>query len=198
MDFLNMIKSQLKSDWWPCADIWSPVQTDATLLANSPLHCWMLYVGSVCIPCYMLLRVVGNCCSMFETGKTLSDVQLTQQLPTWLGAVGQLCWVRLPAAWYWLPFVQNCKKTNVPIIQKTFNSLLDNWKKTHHLWIIVLSLDHRVCFFKEYLREAVRSAIFTQKRSQEGEKRGFIYAWAEYYLQPNTVGQHCTWADHYP
>ena len=29
-----------------------------------------------------------------------------------------------------------------------------------------------------------RSAIFTHKRSQEGEKRGFICAWAEYYLQP--------------
>ena len=31
-------------------------------------------------------------------------------------------------------------------------------------------------FFKEYLREAKRSAIFTQERSQEGEKCGFIYA----------------------
>ena len=31
-------------------------------------------------------------------------------------------------------------------------------------------------FFKEYLWEAKRSAIFTQERSQEGEKRGFIYA----------------------
>ena len=38
-------------------------------------------------------------------------------------------------------------------------------------------------FFKEYLREAVRSAIFMQKRSQQGENCGFIYAWAEYYLQ---------------
>ena len=28
-------------------------------------------------------------------------------------------------------------------------------------------------------------------------KHGFLYAWAEYYLQPNTVGRHCTWADHY-
>ena len=26
---------------------------------------------------------------------------------------------------------------------------------------------------------------------------GFVYAWAEYYLQPNIVGQHCAWADHY-
>ena len=57
--------------------------------------------------------------------------------------------------------------------------------------IIVLSFDHRVCFFNEHPREAKRSAIFTQERSQEGEKHGFLYACAEYYLQPNTVGRHC-------
>ena len=34
-------------------------------------------------------------------------------------------------------------------------------------------------FLKEYLREVKRSAIFTQERSQEGEKRGFIYAGAQ-------------------
>ena len=33
--------------------------------------------------------------------------------------------------------------------------------------------------------------------TQEGEKRGFVYEWAEYYLQPNTVGRYCAWADHY-
>ena len=27
-------------------------------------------------------------------------------------------------------------------------------------------------------------SFFTQEISQEGEKRGFVYAWAEYYLQP--------------
>ena len=32
---------------------------------------------------------------------------------------------------------------------------------------------------------------------QEGGKRSFIYAEAEYYLQPNTVGWHCAWANHY-
>ena len=47
---------------------------------------------------------------------------------------------------------------------------------------IVLSFDHRVCFFNDYLRGVKRSAIFMQDRSQEGEKRGFIYARAEYYL----------------
>ena len=31
---------------------------------------------------------------------------------------------------------------------------------------------------------------------QEGEKCGFIHAWAEY-LQPNTVEWHCKWADDY-
>ena len=35
--------------------------------------------------------------------------------------------------------------------------------------IIVLSFDHRVCFFNEYPWEAKRSAIFTQERWQEGE-----------------------------
>ena len=36
-----------------------------------------------------------------------------------------------------------------------------------------------------------------QEWSQEGEKHGFLYASAEYYLQPNTVGRHCAWADHF-
>ena len=37
----------------------SPVQTDATLLANNSQHCWMLHVASVCTPC-----------AKFETGQT--------------------------------------------------------------------------------------------------------------------------------
>ena len=41
-------------------------------------------------------------------------------------------------------------------------------------------------FFNEYLREA--------NRSQEGEKRDFIYARAEYYLQPRTLARHSAWA----
>ena len=39
--------------------------------------------------------------------------------------------------------------------------------------------------------------FFTQEWSQGGEKCGFIYASAEYYLQPNTVKWHCTWVNHY-
>ena len=38
--------------------------------------------------------------------------------------------------------------------------------------------------------------FFTQERSQ-GEKRGFDNAWAQHYLQPNTVERHWAWADHY-
>ena len=37
--------------------------------------------------------------------------------------------------------------------------------------IIVLSFDQSVCFFNEYPREAKRSAIFTQERSQERESK---------------------------
>ena len=57
--------------------------------------------------------------------------------------------------------------------------------------MIVLSFNPRVSFFNEYPWEAKRSAIFTQEQWQEGEKHGFLYACAEYYLQANTVGWHC-------
>ena len=40
---------------------------------------------------------------------------------------------------------------------------------------IVLPFDHRVCFFTENPQEVKRSAIFTQERSQEGEKYGFPF-----------------------
>ena len=36
----------------------------------------------------------------------------------------------------------------------------------------------------KYPLEAKQSAISTQERLQEGEKHGFLYACAEYYLQP--------------
>ena len=72
----------------------SPVQTDATLLANNSQHYWMLHVTSVCTPCCMLLDVVACCCAKFETGQTF------QQLPTFLlfrdrWSVAQQCWIRL-------------------------------------------------------------------------------------------------------
>ena len=52
---------------------WSPVQSDAASLANNSQHCWMLHVASVCTPCCMLLRVVGSCCSKFETGQSFEQ-----------------------------------------------------------------------------------------------------------------------------
>ena len=70
----------------------SPVQTDATLLANNSQNCWMLHVASVCTPCCMLVRVVGQ---------SLKPVKLfSQQLPTFLlfrdrRSVAQQCWNRL-------------------------------------------------------------------------------------------------------
>ena len=70
----------------------SPVQTDATLLANNSQHCWMLHVASVCTPCCMLLRVVAQ---------SLKPVKLfSQQLPTFLlfrdlRSVEQQCWICL-------------------------------------------------------------------------------------------------------
>ena len=52
-------------------------------------------------------------------------------------------------------------------------------------WSVLSLIRSPNLFFNEYLRETKRSAIFKQERSQEGEKRGFIYAWAEYQSQPN-------------
>ena len=71
---------------------YSPLQTDATLLANNSQLCWMLHVASVCTPCYMLLDVVAQ---------SLKPVKLfSQQLPTFLlfrdrRSVAQQCWIRL-------------------------------------------------------------------------------------------------------
>ena len=188
MDFLNMIKSQLQSDWRPCADIWSPAQTDATLLANSPLPalldvtCWvrlhsLLHVVACC---WELLPNVWNRENFKRRGNWRNNSQHNWELlANYVASVCQELDIGCPVykivrrqmfQWY--------KKLSILFLTKT-----------HHLWIIVLSLDYRVGFFKEYLRER--------------EKGGFIYAWAENYLQRkskqkrNTVGQHCAWADHY-
>ena len=68
----------------------SPVQTDATLLANNSQQCWMLHVASVCTPCGMLLRVVGSCCVKLEIGQTFSFVQTDATL---LANNSQKCWM---------------------------------------------------------------------------------------------------------
>ena len=41
-----------------------------------------------------------------------------------------------------------------------------------------------------FLMNICHFAIFTQKLSQEGENRCFIYLWADYYLQANTIRWH--------
>ena len=63
--------------------------------------------------------------------------------------------------------------------------------------IIVLSFDHQVYFLMNIFGKQSNLPVFTQEWSQGGEKCGFIYVWAQYYLQPNTVRWHCTWVDHY-
>ena len=81
----------------------SPVQTDATLLANNSQHCWMLHVASVCTPCCMLLDVVACCCAKFETGQTFSPVQTDATL---LAYNSQHCWELLH------PFARSLNRQN--------------------------------------------------------------------------------------
>ena len=50
-------------------------------------HCWMSHVASVCTPCCMLLRVVGSCCAIFETGQTFSYVQTDATTPNYVMSV---------------------------------------------------------------------------------------------------------------
>ena len=47
--------------------------------------------------------------------------------------------------------------------------------------IIVLTFDRQICFFNIFGKRS-DLPFFKQDRSQEGENRGFLYAWAEYYL----------------
>ena len=62
------------------------------------------------------------------------------------------------------------------------------------IWIIiVLSFETNNLFLINLYIFGKRSDLpfFTQEQSQKREKRGFVYTWAEFYLQPNTVGQDC-------
>ena len=103
------------SPWWPLAflifspplqnfhvvlptkKMWSPVQTDATSLANNSQLCWMLHVAYVCTPCCMLLDVVACCCAKFETVQTSSYVQTDAITPNNV----ESCW---PAVLHPHPF----------------------------------------------------------------------------------------------
>ena len=77
----------------------SPVQTDATLLANNSQHCWMLHVAPVCSPCCMSLRVVGSRVQSLKPVKLLATCKWTQQPPTMLGEPVTL--TALVAAFYY-------------------------------------------------------------------------------------------------
>ena len=61
----------------------SPVQTDATLLANNSQHCWMLHVTSISTTCCMLLDVVTCCCAKFETGQTFQPTTPNISFVSW-------------------------------------------------------------------------------------------------------------------
>ena len=72
--------------------VWSPMQTDGTLLTNNSQHWWMLHVASVNTPCCMLLRVVGSCCAKFETGQTklrANGRNISQHC--WINNLGSCC-----------------------------------------------------------------------------------------------------------
>ena len=73
--YLNLKRSLFRS--------LSPVQTDATLLANNSQHCWMLHVASVCTPCCMLLDVFVCCCAKFETSQTFQPTNPNISFVPW-------------------------------------------------------------------------------------------------------------------
>ena len=56
-----------------CILNFSPVQTDATLLANNSQHFWMLHVASVCTPCFLSSlnrhELVKEMAVLFDAGK---------------------------------------------------------------------------------------------------------------------------------
>ena len=64
------------------------MQTDATLLANSSQHCWMLHDASVCTPCCTLLRVT---CKLAQQLQKLSCQQCWELLrPFARGSIKQI------------------------------------------------------------------------------------------------------------
>ena len=67
---ISFYSTKWPASYFPFQKLLSPVQTDATLLTNNSLHCWMSRVFSVCTPCCKLLDVVACCCAKFEAGQT--------------------------------------------------------------------------------------------------------------------------------
>ena len=113
------------------ARISSPVQTDATLLANNSQHCWMLHVASVCTPCFMLLDVAACCCAKFETGQTCQPTTPNISFVLWspkrsatmLDPFAQLfqhCWgharsLRMDYKDLWVVFFPRCTAGPKPV-----------------------------------------------------------------------------------
>ena len=89
--------------------------------------------------------------------------------------------------------LRRCKGGHWNIIPMGYLLDLGDTDKSRYLGlsssIIVLLFGHWVHF----LMNICHFAIFMQKWSQEGEKHGFVYAWADYYLQANTIRWHCAW-----
>ena len=122
MDFLKMISDHFDVQRFALNQkdkinltrgLLSPVQTDASLLANNSQHCWMLHVASIRTPCYMLLRVVAQ---------SLKPVKLfSQQLPTFLlfrdrRSVAQQCWIR----WHSSPNIVEAAHAHYAWFTKTY------------------------------------------------------------------------------
>ena len=83
--------------------------------------------------------------------------------------------------------------------QINYSAEVNNWSVRH--WQITIFSDNRVQkLFYHSVTEFVFLINFFGKFAfspKSGEKRDFIYTWAKYYLQPNTVRRHCSRADHY-
>ena len=72
--------------------VFSPVQTDATLLANNSQHCWIYILSPFAHPvacCWVLLGVVAQ---GLKPIKLLATCKRTQQLPSlWANNFGSCC-----------------------------------------------------------------------------------------------------------
>ena len=161
---------------WVCLDITMPFST-------------MHYYMSLVLPSQSILLFAA-----------LSSLYIIHFSPPLLDWVNELTITR----WWWAKYRDLSLVSRDQLFASAERQIIDPLT-TDKLWSFAIT-EFNNCFiirspslfFNEHLREA---AIFTQERSQEGEKRGFIYVWAEGYLQPNTkpntVGRHCAWAVHY-
>ena len=95
INFYRHSHEKIEWHWNTKSQPLSPVQTDATLLADNSQHCWMLHVASVCTPCCMLLDVVAFCRAKFETIQTFQPTTPNIFLFHDRRSVAQRCWICL-------------------------------------------------------------------------------------------------------